>query len=436
MPESEKEVFKDSYEEPAHWRRLLLFAIPVVAIAGSFSYTQTLHEPDKLKAFVILAIVLVPSIAVLDYRLWCGRSRKVDVRLDNTRLRIEKTCMGIFRQFVRADLYGLGDMVAARTVAPGDEVEDEQKGTISVSGPSMVLVFCPQNAQPSYLRLNRAVCKGRREERPQLVAKMEARKRLCTHIENASLASTLERHWTRGGTLRRYRLLIMQSELAIFNGASTPANMLSEMFGFVNEILILVLIGGIGGLAGMLALLISCALVYGALSLVNLHQLIGTEHTILKPEYYPIIYAPFVVATAFGIYHLFRPLSQRLWEDTLRQSTASILRRAEATPEELASVRGLVQDDLDRMKFEAGAANLVTIVAGSSSLLFDTLGLPSVAVKIVVGLATLVFVLIQLYFSAQLRILRLSNTACLLASSDFSRHDDAGVQSNIARPPD
>jgi hypothetical protein len=130
-----------------------------------------------------------------------------------------------------------------------------------------------------------------------------------------------------------------------------------------------------------------------------------------------------LLPVSYFILYLFRPLSVRLQKEIpVRANQARRLIEGGLTMTDLTLILAFLKHEVERVRHTLTSLTVATgapVVLGLMPKLFTSA--PSRAFDVVLICSVVSFAIVQLYYFAQIRILHLAQTNCLIAQSELQK---------------
>jgi len=418
MAEPIADVLEDESSEWIPWRATAFWILTAgVVVLGIgilvLRKAQLGDEPLGSFEFPIVAVVVVMLIGCLYARMQFWLMRTVKYRLSETQLQVQTTYDDGKPFHGYSKTYDLDTLIIAQSV--GDALETEKKDEVTFTPRKLLLVFWLEGARvEKQLLLSRSAVKGKSANTLALRQKLATWNQICEAIEARFLPAAQSFRWKRLSPYARYKSLIHQSEIAFLQAPVTAAQMCRASLRAVTDLVG----GGTHVLIWAIGWFVATAVLVAGIRAVLPY--LGLEHWVSHQEIEPWVLLMFAAGPLAGILvgsvRFFQPMSERVHRDTVREALAEQLVRAKVSKEDLEPILKFAKDDLDGIQAALTRYTIIAALAGACTPLLNQ-SLESWVSAAMLLVIALIFVLIQLYFNAQMQVLRLTSTVCLIAQS-------------------
>jgi hypothetical protein len=429
--ESAAPTIEDSTIEIHPARAMLFYLVLVTVLAFTLLIARTSANATKPTTArqVFCPLVFLGTAFYITYRLHLWRQLAVRYQLKGSRLVITK---GSLKNPVPEEtrVYDLNALWIIHTVREQETRENAERRIVTIIPKQVVLIFDTDGASgESYVLLRRATVQGRLDEQETLQRSLQPWTTLCRQIESGHLAG-VGQLWAKASPYRRYGLVLMQSEVAFLQGPSTSVQMclatLRELFDLIWGTA-RVSARAMGWLMlSYLPIMVVAMIFIKAIGVGSFFYdevppppLSEERYMNPKPTFYLFLLVPILLNFGYAVLLLFRPLTTRVLGDEMRHGQAQRLIEAGASPADLEPVVKFIKDDLDRSSSGYNRASLIAATAAALALLFKDSFESNVVASVISVAGFIVFALVQLYYHAQMQILRQANTACLIVQNQI-----------------
>jgi hypothetical protein len=398
------------------WRHRFVFGLLILATGAlgvvSFILIKRGVPSTYPLVTIIAAVILVMLITRSAQKIRISHALVGDILVvDKTNPKTKVSLRSYPRQ------YDLRRLLAAQKVA---ETNLQQDGYILP--PKLVLIFDAEPGRRQQIVLQRPYVTRRAKDMQSFQRQLDSWDRVCSAIESEVLPRALALRWRTVPIYERYWFVLFQAEVEFLQGKSTAPQMcLATLRSIIN----IVRRGG-SVLQGMWVWFILFYLFFGAIAFGSGwlgFRFFTDDANRLRPEFFWLFLPMFFVSAVYYILFLFEPLSLKVRKEMDTQAKqARRLIQAGLSADDLGPILSMLKHETDRVRHTLSTLTLATALSALITSLPKFFGASTSRISdSILAVSVVAFAIVQLYYFAQVRILHIAQTSCLIAQGELGK---------------